>query len=352
MKLDFTKLQSIRKQAGFIITLELLLILTILGIGLFVGLVAIRDALIKYQVSKQSQEIYVSDGNGTLLGKSIGFDLHEAPLVFYIDRSIAPLAPDPLHKNYRALIGVRDDRFTSREPVYYTEPNCQGQPCIKRPSAEIPDNRGVDALPGTGSVSYLYAIQGGPTYAIGRSPQGIPGFLFRQGADACPVDEITALTGSRYMSQKVEHGEPCESPYQLPIPVGEVPRLCDGEFAGGLLCPQTGPTACGSVPGVDGAPDACGCPVGYYDAGASLGLIGQCCPNGYTLEASGLLGLDPTCTGGGLVTAVSVPDPNNADQNALEQFTFPFSVNLPGDTSSQNWEYILPHGEDGPHGGG
>ncbi len=57
-------------QDGFILTLELILIISILGIGLFVGFSAIRDALFKYYTSQSSGDVYVSDANGTVFGNS------------------------------------------------------------------------------------------------------------------------------------------------------------------------------------------------------------------------------------------------------------------------------------------
>jgi hypothetical protein len=196
-------------QGGFIVTLELILVSTILIIGTFIGVVALRDVLFKQYVEKQSRDIYVTDSNGVVLGQTISFDEHEAPRIPYIDRLVPPLYPDPAHRNYRALISVRDDRFTTREAVYYDGENCTGTPCIKAPSDENEDNIGIDNIAATGAVSYLYKSQDGPTYAIGRSPNGIKGHLFRDTGNACPV--APDALKSRYMSQKVVTGSPCES---------------------------------------------------------------------------------------------------------------------------------------------
>ncbi len=198
-----------QSEAGFIITIELILIATILVIGSLVGLVAIRDALVKRIAHRESQQITVYDANGIWLGRAIGFDEHQAPLVPYIDRTVPPESPDPAHLDYRALIGVRDDRFTSREPVYYDGLDCTGTPCIKATSDETADNTGLSGLPATGAVSYLHALQGGPNYAIGASPDGIQGRLYRSTFQACPV--APADIQSRYLSQKVVTGSPCEN---------------------------------------------------------------------------------------------------------------------------------------------
>jgi hypothetical protein len=196
-------------QGGFIITLELILVSTILIIGTFIGVVALRDVLFKQYVEKQSRDIYVSDSNGVVLGQAISFDQHEAPRIPYIDRLVPPLSPDPAHRNYRALIRIRDDRFTTREAVYYDGANCTGTPCIKAPSDENEDNIGIDNVDATGAVGYLYKSQDGPTYAVGRSPNGIKGHLFRDTGNACPISPDAVR--SRYMSEKVVTGSPCES---------------------------------------------------------------------------------------------------------------------------------------------
>lgn len=326
------------KQDGFIITLEFILISTILLIGIVVGVVAVRDALIKYKFRQDSNSIIVYDSDNRVLGKAIGFDEHEAPLLYYIDRSQTDANGDLVA--YRALIGVRDDRFTSREPIYYTQPNCQGDPCIKKPSAELMDNQGIDFLPGTGAVSYLYAMQGGPTYAVGRSPNGIPGFLYTQSTEACPISATDVAFGSRYNSQKVEYGEPCETPFVLPISGSQPPVNCPTNLNKNL-CERTGCLVEGKK--------SCGCPIGYSRSPVDIDnsdLADFCCPDGTNLEMGGALGLEPLCKGSGLVKAIPVASASNPAQNALEAFTPPFNVSLPQvEIGDDAWRHIPPEGE-------
>ncbi len=335
----------LHKQRGFVLTVEFILITTILIIGSFVGVIAIRDALIKYKFKQLDRSVIVSDANNRVLGPMVGFDEHEAPLLFFIDRTLSP-DNEGREQAFRALIGIRDDRFTSREPIYYTQLNCKGDPCIKPTSSERLDNRGVDiASTDTGAVSYFHALQDGPNYAIGQDPSGgLKGFLYRESVEACPVNVITAVTGSRYISQKVVFGSPCESPFTLPLPTGDAPRLCPSQANdGSLLCPQVGPDACGVTE--RNGQNKCACPDGYYDAGSLLGLsAGQCCPEGTTAEA-GLIGI--TCSGPGLVKAESVPSVSDPSQNALEGYQPPFNVNLPAAGSSgEEWRYTPPESEN------
>lgn len=203
------KSSSSIRQAGFVISLEAVIIATILGIGLIVGIVAVRDALFRKALSIRNMNFYVFDSTpdeSIAIGKVISFDEHEAPWVPFIDY-------DPLGdgRNHRALIGVRDDRFTSRQPIFYTGAACTGNPCIAEAGEEAPYNFGVDGIATTGAVGYLYALQG-LSYGIGAGPAddaGTPfdetlvGRLYRQGVGACgPVV-------SAWDSQRVVTGSPC-----------------------------------------------------------------------------------------------------------------------------------------------
>ncbi len=407
-KAQASRKSYLARERGFVLTIELMLIITVLVIGSFVGLVAIRDSLVKRYVNQQSRESLVSDSNGRVLGKAIDYDEHEAPRVPYIDRTV-PVDAGSIQRNYRVLIGVRDDRFTSREPVYYENPDCTGTPCIKSPSNELADSRDVGGDVNSGVTGYIYALQDGPTYAIGRSPDGIQGYLYRETPQACPITPENIQ--SRYISQKVVTGSPCE------------PIARDGgtsNTAGAYVADAY--TDC--LVGVDtslGITNLCSCPQGFNDQGdiltnftpqidallnntvttlnGELALSGVsistpdvgtlCCPAGsvlseenlvetvvfnvldYTVRELGLppLALEPVqaileplsgtpvCVedtqnssgydGGNLILQLAepVPSANDSTQNALEPFQAPFSVNLPADASEDSWYYIPPDGE-------
>ncbi|MDO6546026.1 hypothetical protein [Pseudoalteromonas carrageenovora] len=188
-------------QQGYILTIELILIITILIIGSIGGVVLVRDALIKRHQTKVDNQITVIDANNKPLGIAVSFDEHQAPLIFYTDRQV--------NATYRALIGIRDDRFTSREAVYYDAPNCQGNPCLKGLSDEASDSQGISNINNTGNVSYINALQQGPNYAIGQFGNSVIGQLLRSTEQACPANSGQIL--SRYVSQKVVTGSPCES---------------------------------------------------------------------------------------------------------------------------------------------
>lgn len=373
--------RKIGAQGGFVITLELIIIISILGFGTLVGIVMIRDALVKHYVAKQSSETLVADANGRILGEAIDFDEHDAPRIFYVDRSGAIA--------YRTLIGVRDDRFTSREAIYYSGSACTGVPCIKTTSDELTSSRGMDYLPGTGNVSYFNALQGGPNYAVGRGGSGLPGNLFRESLLMCPV--AASQLQSRWMSQKVTSGEPCES-VQLDDEVKTPP------FTGCLI---------------DAPLVQCDCPASTVDQGNVLSLyagpietlldstvltlntallitgqqippvnVGKiCCPIGSDLDEDELvngvvyivleelvsqldlaafptiqqtingvlapLAGDISCSSPVILKAAdSVPDPDAPTQNALENFSAPFWVNMPG-AASDEWYSVPPTAGEG-----
>jgi len=365
-------------QKGFVLTLELILITTILLLGSI------------------TSEMLVSDGNNRVLGKVLGFDEHEAPLIPYVDRSLPPLAPDPAHRNYRALIGIRDDRFTSREPLYYEGPNCAGDPCIKVASDEVSDSRGTDGIRATGAVSYIYALQGGPTYGIGRSADGIRGDLFRSTPAACPI--APASIQSRYLSQKVVSGSPCEA---FSISAEDADTSCLVSVNPGSipapLQPEETAVSCASCPSgfesqgdvldryqkdvKKSAKDALSI-LGLNKVNITLGDI--CCPEGSQLseesdlasaltyaaidEALTQIGVDLSSNSAAIETlavigitpgpiqcsasislraAEPVLDPNDPARNTLDQFVAPFKLNLPPTQSNADdqWVYIPPDGE-------
>lgn len=380
-------------QQGFVLTIELILIITILVIGTFGGIVMVRDALFKRHMAKVDTQVTVVDSANTPLGIAVGFDEHQAPLIFYFDREA--------EQAYRTLIGIRDDRFTSREAVYYNSPNCSGDPCIKGLSDEFSDARGIGQLPYTGNVSYLNALQGGPNYAIGFDGSGVTGKLLRSTTLACPaLDEDIQ---SRYVSQKVVSGIPCE-------PFSQALEQADSSCL-------VGATALGSV--LLGTSDvelsvACDtCPAGFesqgdildnylpevelllstsLDALALTGVIGPvdvtlgtvCCPEGTVLEEDenivetlvftiletvfDLLGIDflsnqlvrdtlallgieegvTNCkTPLNLVSAEQV-NTQGTTTPALSNLTPPFRITLPQvavSSSGDSWQSVSPDGE-------
>jgi hypothetical protein len=385
-------------QRGFVITLELVLIFTILGIGLLVGLVAIRNALVVWWAKKQAQTVWVYDSSSPakVLGPVRDFDEHEAPRLFYIDRDVTWCVPfgavdcTDVVRNYRAFIGVRDDRFTTRPRVFYSELGCTGTPCLPDVSNEDADNLGIGFLSinidsnndGTidssttsrvqnaGGVGYLYALQRGPNYGVGAdidqtfNALRLPGTLYRQTANQCLAGD--AQIRSVWTSQEVVTGEPCLNlPDGLVVESAKCPPGQDGDNAGDPCetspnvdprCVTGGNCVGGSNSGLGCFDDSqcpggtcsinpptnadliCSCPVGW-----SNGTGSNCCPPGSTETAPGQCEIGTT---GVFFEATPV---QLAGENAFANLTPPFRVNLPPDTSS--FVTIAPGGFEGAPAG-
>ena len=178
-----------RRQAGFIISMEAVLVISILGIGLFVGLAAVRNALFKYYLARQDLSFVVYDSSTPprWLGTAVGFDAFEAPLLPFVDYGVKHPA-DANARNLRALVGVRNDRFTSHQPVFYSEANCTGTVCIAQETSS-----------GSGAVAALYAMQDGPVYAVGAGlEKERQGALYRSSEGPC----VAAAMLSKWVSQQ------------------------------------------------------------------------------------------------------------------------------------------------------
>lgn len=380
-------------ERGFIITLELVLIFTILGIGLLVGIVAIRNALFVWWQKKQSHTVWVYDSSDPVqvLGPARDFDEHEAPRLFFVDRDVAWCVPfgDPncvdVEANFRAFVGVRDDRFTSRPRVFYTGLGCTGTPCLPSVSNEAADNFAIgfitsaidtngdtiadsfdtSQVANAGGVGYLYALQRGPNYGVGAdvdqlfSGMRLPGTLYRQTAAAClqTGEQIRSL----WTSQEVTSGEPCLNlPATLEVDAAKCPSGQGGSDPGDPCqvspnvdprCVTGGNCVGGPTPGVgcyldsqcgggscDILPLICSCPVGW-----SNGSGANCCPPGSTESAPG------QCTIGtdGVFFEATPVQLANGD-SAFANLTPPFKVNLPPD--ADDFTMLDPSGVEGEPG--
>jgi len=97
------------RRQGFILTLTLILVISVVVIGSVVGLAALRNALFI-----KSGENVILDDAGIPFGRAKVFDLCEAPLLVCKD-------PD---NGLVPIVGVRPTRFTSRNAVYYADADC------------------------------------------------------------------------------------------------------------------------------------------------------------------------------------------------------------------------------------
>jgi hypothetical protein len=149
---------------GFIITIELILIFTILVIGTLVGVIAVRNAVFRLVETRLASRLLVNDAaDPPLTIKPISFDVCEAPQF---------LCPDPSN-GLDALLGIRPTGLVSRDQIYFTGPGCTGDLYLARP--------GDSTLP----VGYLNALQG-VSYGVGPGDFLSPaGRLYR--SDGAPT---------------------------------------------------------------------------------------------------------------------------------------------------------------------
>jgi hypothetical protein len=225
---DSTTNRNYRHQSGFILSMEAVLLFTILGIGLFLGMSTLRNSLIKYYVNQVNTRFFVADSttDPILIGDVVGFDEHETPLVVFTDYDLdSNLLPGDF--NYRTLIGIRDDRFTTRQPLLYSDASCGVPACIPGRSSEVANGLIVTAAKTTGTISYMSAMQGAnaPVYAVGRILTGATpdkDHLYRSTGIACAVD-----LRSMWVSQTLgTNAESC-----IPVNVNGISDLASFESA-------------------------------------------------------------------------------------------------------------------------
>lgn len=98
------------KQSGFILTLELLIILTILGSVVYFALDIYQRWLISQIDPMGGGHVLVYDANGNMVVRARSFVGNEGPMkIFRVSNDAA------------AILGVRLDGFTSRQRIYFTD---------------------------------------------------------------------------------------------------------------------------------------------------------------------------------------------------------------------------------------
>ena len=173
-----------RRQAGFVITVELLLIVTIVLLAVVVALLALRNALVDSGVALRRPLVFDNTPpDGRLVGKVVDFDDSETARV---------LRRDP-NNGLAVLLGVRRDRFATHTPVFYAGDSCTGVPYVHDPSSfDVVLDPEVERRFG-----FLAELQG-VVYAVGAgglvgpaSPFG-SGLLFRNDPAALPGAPVVA----------------------------------------------------------------------------------------------------------------------------------------------------------------
>jgi len=183
---------------GFILTLELLLILCIFGVVVIFAISIAQRYVVNNVSNPFGRNVFVYDstppsGSSLLVGRAVGFTQYEAPLILY---RIAD--PDP---RLAALLGVRPSNFTTRTSVFYSNAGCSGATWMLDPT---------NVTSGTvGEVSDLYGTQG-TAFAIGLSG-GSQNVLFRSASGAAPA----TTPASRWVSERYANN--CEPVADDPV---------------------------------------------------------------------------------------------------------------------------------------
>ena len=196
---DVCPLRRARRSRGFILTLELLLLISIFGVVIIFALVLIQQHFVRSVADPFTRTIFIYDskppkGSSVLVGRTVSFNQYEAAQIVY-------RIPDPTEP-LAALLGVRPANFTTRPSVYYDAAGCTGGTWMLDPTNAA---SGV-----SGEVSDLYATQG-TAFAIGTSG-GSQNVLYRSTPGAAPG----AMPQSRWMSER--YSANCQ-------PVGADPAL-------------------------------------------------------------------------------------------------------------------------------
>ena len=157
------------RSAGFVITLEFLLIMALFVVPVMLGLIMVGRKLYTLYLNQRefndmpySRAVVWDTTNlgpappPKVVGPVVGYDQFEAPLVIFRDDTTKG----------GVVLGVRRDRFTSYGQVFYNGANCAGTAYVRAWNAAV----------GTGAVAplYLYPPVGfayqlqGVSYAMGK----------------------------------------------------------------------------------------------------------------------------------------------------------------------------------------
>ena len=179
-----------------------------------------------------------------------------------------------------------------------------------------------------GGIGYLYPMQGGPSYGIGReldssawrlAHPGLPGTLYRETDADCDPASIRSVWTSQFVTEGPlgSNSLPCEAlPEGASVDAAKCPDGRNGAAIGDLCLP---PADSRCVTADDGGGDlVCACPPGWLDLGSN------CCPPGTVAGAPGQC----TLANNGQIAA-GTPVLDSAGANALAIYEPPFRVNIP-----------------------
>lgn len=206
------------RQSGYIISIELLLIFSILIIGSIVAVVGVRDAVLRHLAIRDAAQLKVKDSTAPdplIFGRPVNYDLCEAPQILcpdfgFDENNSGGMATPGSTEGLRALVGIRPDRFVTRNQIYFTGANCTGDAYIAPPpipgsSNFLPSlpvgyfNCGIQVDSSTPAVPICYGV-GPPTGwgaaascdDVGDLPCSTGGRLYRSDGATTSMPAITS----------------------------------------------------------------------------------------------------------------------------------------------------------------
>ncbi len=225
------------RAAGFVLTLELLLIVALVVIPILIGLILLgRKAYTLYLAQREFIDqpysravVWDSSATPKVIGAVIGYDPFEAPLVVFRDAAAGG----------GVVLGVRPTRITSYGEVYYDDDTCTTNPRIRAhdsPKATVSGNP---------PIGFAYQMLG-RSYAMGRG-----NVLY---ASSTPVTGSTTVDGTSvwvWTSQDVTKNASCFKPVGLVQDLVVPDVVIDFDGAGNYVTPfRLAFPSPGAMPGV------------------------------------------------------------------------------------------------------
>ena len=204
--------RSRQTSAGFVITLEFLLVMAVFVLPLLLGMFMLgRKLLTLYLNQREFMEqpysravVWDSSTTAKVIGPVMGYDRFEAPMVIFRDSA----------NQLGVVLSVRPTRLTSAGEVFYSNSDCSGTPRVRAwdTAAATGFNGGVfvgltSAYPPVGVLYQMFEA----SYAMGKGNE-----LYR--STIATGTSVTSTTGSPLYVWKSVDITPIDPVAPAPVP--------------------------------------------------------------------------------------------------------------------------------------
>ena len=143
------------REGGFLLTLELLLLLSIFGIVIYFGLQLYEQHVISSIDPMGGPQTVIYDGNSNPVSRAEAYSPNEGPQFIYRPTSNGDLTLPNARTDPKdaALLGARSDGFTTRQRVYFLGANCTGPAYLLDPSADYEPRSRPRSTPRTSPIT-------------------------------------------------------------------------------------------------------------------------------------------------------------------------------------------------------